>query len=698
MDTPQLLINLSGKVSDPNSKFVINEEACAVIESLEAPIGVISVAGLYRTGKSFILNQLAGRTKGFDIGASIQPETQGIWMWALDRATLKRRKLPDSMSVILLDTEGLGSFTKTESHDVKIFSLAVLLSSFLVYNSLGTIDDTAVENMSLIVELTKSIRASTDASAAQSLGPAVRPDPAIMRQFYPRFLWLLRDFALELKIEGRAVTEDEYLEQALKPLPGNDKDIVSKNKVRECIRSFFPTRNCYTLKRPVDDEDDLQELGSLAPDKFRKEYLAQVDKLIQFVYANLTPKMLFGTQLNGRVFVSIMRQYVTAINSGSVPAISNAWDAVVAQQSESALANAKATYARTLASSTPHADLAATLAASTRAETAAVSSFLRVAVLHALPPAKLAALLDELRSDAAERLATAVNDVVHQYDAENAVAAAKAVRAVQTAAEGLVARTDVNERVLDELSAAVDEAMGKYLAEARGEEDAKYGALARAAWTPAVLAAGKAVAAGTAGRALKAAEERQKAEMDKARHDYAVVQELYQSVDKEWQKEQSNTKQLRQEANDLRYEIMGHQKTIKSLEDTTAALKDRGALLETQLVETTAILDKERAARTQAETDLIDLSKAHAEAVQERDRLRDQLKTATSEGGAVSAARDELAAELSARQARIDALAQELEEAYAMVELARNPPPPPEPLQVEEPPKEKEPGCKCVIM
>jgi len=32
---------------------------------------VISVAGLYRTGKSFVLNQLAGSQNGFDIGATV---------------------------------------------------------------------------------------------------------------------------------------------------------------------------------------------------------------------------------------------------------------------------------------------------------------------------------------------------------------------------------------------------------------------------------------------------------------------------------------------------------------------------------------------------------------------------------------------------------------------------------------------------
>ena len=38
---------------------------------MTGPIAVITVAGLYRTGKSFILNQLAGGQAGFDIGGSV---------------------------------------------------------------------------------------------------------------------------------------------------------------------------------------------------------------------------------------------------------------------------------------------------------------------------------------------------------------------------------------------------------------------------------------------------------------------------------------------------------------------------------------------------------------------------------------------------------------------------------------------------
>lgn len=41
---------------------------------------------------------------------------------------------------LIIDTEGLGSLEEGENTDLKIFLLAMLLSSYLIYNSVGSID------------------------------------------------------------------------------------------------------------------------------------------------------------------------------------------------------------------------------------------------------------------------------------------------------------------------------------------------------------------------------------------------------------------------------------------------------------------------------------------------------------------------------------------------------------------------------
>ena len=43
---------------DGTGQFHVTEEATHFLRSLEGPVGVVCVAGLYRTGKSFVLNQV----------------------------------------------------------------------------------------------------------------------------------------------------------------------------------------------------------------------------------------------------------------------------------------------------------------------------------------------------------------------------------------------------------------------------------------------------------------------------------------------------------------------------------------------------------------------------------------------------------------------------------------------------------------
>jgi len=56
-----------------------------------------------------------------------------------------------------MDTEGLGALDEDSNHDVRIFSLAILISSYFLYNSVGSIDENALSSLSLVINLTRHI-------------------------------------------------------------------------------------------------------------------------------------------------------------------------------------------------------------------------------------------------------------------------------------------------------------------------------------------------------------------------------------------------------------------------------------------------------------------------------------------------------------------------------------------------------------
>lgn len=57
-------------------------------------------------------------------------------------------------------------------------------------------------------------------------------------QFFPNFIWAVRDFTLGLVIDGKTVTEDEYLEHALKLKKGVKRKVLTL-KIYKSYQSFI---------------------------------------------------------------------------------------------------------------------------------------------------------------------------------------------------------------------------------------------------------------------------------------------------------------------------------------------------------------------------------------------------------------------------------------------------------------------------
>lgn len=161
------------------------------MRNLKSPFGVIAVAGMYRTGKSYLLNRmLLNRSNGFSVGPSINPCTKGLWMWS--KPITSSSDEFHNMPLMLIDTEGFGAFDEDHNHDIRIFTLAILLSSYFIYNSLGTIDENAIQSLSFVINLSKHIQLKSNEKYSSEA------DPNELASLFPSFLWVLRDFSLQL--------------------------------------------------------------------------------------------------------------------------------------------------------------------------------------------------------------------------------------------------------------------------------------------------------------------------------------------------------------------------------------------------------------------------------------------------------------------------------------------------------------------
>nr|KJB66769.1 hypothetical protein B456_010G157500 [Gossypium raimondii] len=332
---------------DEKGKFRMDPEAVAALQLVKEPIGVVSVCGRARQGKSFILNQLLGRSSGFQVAPTHRPCTKGLWLWS---APLKRTALDGTeYNLLLLDSEGIDAYDQTGTYSTQIFSLAVLLSSMFIYNQMGGIDEAALDRLSLVTQMTKHIRvkAGGRTTSASELG-----------QFSPIFVWLLRDFYLDLVEDNRKITPRDYLELALRPVQGSGKDIAAKNEIRDSIRALFPDRECFTLVRPLNNENDLQRLDQISLDKLRPEFRAGLDALTKFVFERTRPKQVGGTVLTGPVLIGITQSYLDALNNGAVPTISSSWQSVEEAECRRAYDSAAEIYMSTFDRTKPPEEVA----------------------------------------------------------------------------------------------------------------------------------------------------------------------------------------------------------------------------------------------------------------------------------------------------------------------------------------------------
>ncbi|XP_062960786.1 guanylate-binding protein 4-like [Cynocephalus volans] len=326
-------------VENWKEQLTVNLKALQILDKISQPLVVVAIAGLYRTGKSYLMNRLAGQNHGFPLGSMVQSETKGIWMWCAPHPC------KPNYTLVLLDTEGLGDVEKGDpKNDLWIFALAVLLSSTFVYNSMSTINHQALEQLHYVTELTKLIRTKS------SPRPDEVEDSTEFVSFFPDFVWTVRDFTLELKLDGHPITGDEYLENALKLIPGKNPKIQNSNMPRECIRHFFPKRKCFVFDRPVSDKKQLIHIGEVPENQLEMNFQVQSENFCSYIFTHAKTKTLReGIIVTGNRLGTLVVTYVDAINSGAVPCLENAVTTLAQRENAVAVQKAAGHYSEQMA-------------------------------------------------------------------------------------------------------------------------------------------------------------------------------------------------------------------------------------------------------------------------------------------------------------------------------------------------------------
>ncbi|OEL13164.1 hypothetical protein BAE44_0025821 [Dichanthelium oligosanthes] len=233
-----------------------------------------------------------------------------IWVWG----TPIELDIDGSIvSVLYLDTEGFESVGKSNVYDDRIFALATVLSSVLIYNLPETIREADISRLSFAVEIAEEFYGRFARFYGKLYqnnmfglqGQDVAFEPA-------KLLWLIqRDF-----LQGKSV--QQMVDEALQRVPNNngDKYIDEINQIRDSLAIMGDNSTAFSLPQPHLQRTQLCDLEDQELDPL---YLKRRDQLNQTVLSMIKPKIVQGRTLNGTEFVSFLGQILEALNKGEIP-------------------------------------------------------------------------------------------------------------------------------------------------------------------------------------------------------------------------------------------------------------------------------------------------------------------------------------------------------------------------------------------
>ncbi|CAA3028341.1 guanylate-binding 4 [Olea europaea subsp. europaea] len=164
---------------------------------------------------------------------------------------------------------GFESIGKSNVYDDRIFALATVMSSVLIYNLPETIREADISRLSFAVELAE--------------------------EFYGRYLIA----------QGKSV--QEMIDEALRHVPNadGDKNIDQVNQIRDSLAIMGTNSTAFSLPQP---HLLRTKLCDMKDDELDPIYIQKRERLKEIVASIIRPKIVQGKLLTGKEFVSFLEQ------------------------------------------------------------------------------------------------------------------------------------------------------------------------------------------------------------------------------------------------------------------------------------------------------------------------------------------------------------------------------------------------------
>ncbi|XP_077554329.1 atlastin-3-like isoform X2 [Haemaphysalis longicornis] len=277
----------------------------------DLPVVVVSVAGIFRKGKSFLLNfflqymRSRGQgdwmvnnvpSEGFRWRGGSDTETLGIWIWDEVFVTNTGGK---KVAVIFLDTQGTFDTKTTVNNCATIFALSMMTSSVQIYNLSQNIGEDHLQHLQLFTQYGKLAQQNTEKRPFQKL------------------LFLVRDWQYGYERSYGFDGGNDLLEQRLKVSDELDPELQN---LRHDIQSCFSEISCFLMPHPgkkVASGPRFEGCLSDIDDEFKE----QLEVLVPFVLQphNLVVKKISNSDVTCRQMLDYFVKFAEVFNGDDLP-------------------------------------------------------------------------------------------------------------------------------------------------------------------------------------------------------------------------------------------------------------------------------------------------------------------------------------------------------------------------------------------
>ncbi|XP_035449302.2 atlastin isoform X3 [Spodoptera frugiperda] len=310
----------------------------------DRPVVVLSVAGAFRKGKSFLLdfflrylNHKYGSDGGNDwLGGDEEPlrgfnwrggserDTTGILMWSeIFKATLDNG---EKVAIILLDTQGAFDSESTVRDCATIFALSTMVSSVLIYNLSQNIQEDDLQHLQLFTEYGRL--------ALEDSG----------RTPFQRLQFLVRDWSFPYEAPYGAQGGQTILQRRLKVSSNQHPELQS---LRKHITSCFSEIACFLMPHPGIRVATSQDFDGRVKD-IEMEFKCSLQQLVPMLLApeNLVPKLINGQKVRAKDLLQYFKSYMNIYKGNELPEPKSMLVATAEANNLTAVAEAKELYTK----------------------------------------------------------------------------------------------------------------------------------------------------------------------------------------------------------------------------------------------------------------------------------------------------------------------------------------------------------------